>query len=65
MARAVKKIPWTNLALVAALGFAWTKLGLSTAVKDIDPTQIVGVVKPVNGRCPAGWTKFGNRCIKL
>jgi len=35
MARAVKKIPWTNLALVAALGFAWTKLGLRAAAKDV------------------------------
>jgi len=30
-----KKIPWTNIALVIGLGFAWTKLGLGAAVKDI------------------------------
>jgi len=32
-----KQIPWTNIALVAALGFAWTKLGLGAAVKNITP----------------------------
>ena len=68
MARAVKKIPWTNIALLTALGFAWSKLGLGAAVKDViplDPTQLAGVVAPVNGRCPAGWIKIGNRCVKL
>ena len=65
MAKAVKKISWRKVALVVGAGFAWTKLGLGVAVMNLDPTQIVGVVTPVNGRCPAGWTKFGNRCIKL
>ena len=65
MARAVKKIPWSQIGLLAALGFAWSKLGLGAAVKDIRPDQVTGVVKPVNGRCPAGWVKIGNQCVKL
>ncbi len=65
MARAVKKIPWSQIGLLAALGFAWSKLGVGAAVKDIRPDQVTGVVKPVNGRCPAGWIKIGNQCVKL
>jgi len=30
-----KKIPWSNIALAVGLGFAWTKLGLGAAVKEI------------------------------
>ena len=51
------------------LAFAWTKLGLGDAIKEvgavIQPEQVAGVVKPVNGRCPAGWVKIGNQCVKL
>ncbi len=65
MARAVKKIPWSQIGLLAALGFAWSKLGVGAAVKDIRPDQVTGGVKPVNGRCPAGWVKIGNQCVKL
>ena len=65
MARAVKKIPWSQIGLLAALGFAWSKLGVGAAVKDIQSNQVTGVVKPVNGRCPAGWIKVGNQCVKL
>ena len=65
MAKAVKKISWRKVALVVGAGFVWTKLGLGVAVMNLDPTQITGVVTQVNGRCPAGWTKFGNRCIKI
>ena len=65
MARAVKKIPWSQIGLLAALGFAWSKLGVGAAVKDIRPDQVTGVVKPVNGRCPAGWIKIGNQCVRL
>ena len=65
MARAVKKIPWSQIGLLVALGFAWSKLGVGAAVKDIQPDQVAGVVKPVNGRCPAGWVKIGNQCVKL
>ena len=60
-----KKIPWSQIGLLAALGFAWSKLGVGAAVKDIRPDQVTGVVKPVNGRCPAGWVKIGNQCVKL
>ena len=65
MARAVKKIPWSQIGLLVALGFAWSKLGVGAAVKDIQPDQVAGVVRPVNGRCPAGWVKIGNQCVKL
>ena len=60
-----KKIPWSQIGLLVALGFAWSKLGVGAAVKDIRPDQVAGVVKPVNGRCPAGWVKIGNQCVKL
>jgi len=63
-----KEIPWASMGLAVGLAFAWTKLGLGAAVKDViplDPTQLAGVVAPVNGRCPAGWIKVGNRCVKL
>jgi len=48
MAKTIKKIPWANIALVVGLGFAWSKLGLGTAVKDI--------VVPITQKptCPAG-----------
>jgi len=35
MAKAIKKISWQQVALIVGAGFAWTKLGLGTAVKDI------------------------------
>jgi len=41
MAKAVKKITWKQVALIVGAGFAWTKLGLGTAVKDI------GLVWPI------------------
>jgi len=63
MARALKKISWKQVALITAVGFAWTKLGVGTAVTDISPFSTV--VTPVNGRCPAGYTKVGNMCVKL
>ena len=37
MAKTIKKIPWSNIALVVGLGFAWSKLGLGAAVKEIAP----------------------------
>ena len=46
-----------------SLGFAWSKLGVGAAVKDIRPDQVTGVVKPVNGRCPAGWIKLGTSAL--
>jgi hypothetical protein len=35
MAKNVKKISWRQVALIVGAGFAWTKLGLGTAVKEI------------------------------
>jgi len=32
---AKKQPPWTSLALLVGLGFAWSKLGLGAAVKEI------------------------------
>ena len=57
-----------SLAILGAIVYGWKRLGLK--VPDltqvvVDPTEVVGVVEPVNGRCPAGWIKAGNRCIKL
>ena len=67
-----QKIDLQSVGVLAALAFAWSKLGLGDAIKDIgavatqvDPTQVVGVVKPVNGRCPAGWVKIGDQCLRL
>jgi len=65
MARALKKISWKQLAWITAIGFAWTKLGVGTAVTEIMPGSVTGVVTPVNGRCPTGWTKLGNKCVRL
>ena len=65
MARALKKISWKQVALITAVGFAWTKLGVGAAVTEIMPGSVTGVVTPVNGRCPAGWTKIGTKCVRL
>jgi len=35
-----KEIPWSNIALAVGLGFAWTKLGLGAAVKEIGIPQV-------------------------
>jgi len=35
MAKSIKKIPWKNIGLVIAAGFAWTKLGVGAAAKDV------------------------------
>ena len=51
-----------SVGVLAVLAFAWTKLGLGEAIKEvgavIQPDQVAGVVRPVNGRCPAGWVKM-------
>jgi len=47
MAKAVKK-RWTQLAWLTAIGFAWTKLGLGAAARD------VGVITPPAPSCPVG-----------
>ncbi len=64
-----QKIDLQSVGVLAALAFAWTKLGLGDAIKEvgavIQPDQVAGVVRPVNGRCPAGWVKIGNQCVKL
>jgi len=65
MAKSIKKIPWTNIGLVIAAGFAWTKLGVGAAVKDIAPGFTGETPLKQDGTCPAGWIKSGNRCIKL
>jgi hypothetical protein len=66
MARALKKISWKQIAVITAIGFAWTKLGVGTAVTEIMPGSVTGVVplKP-GGTCPAGWVKVGNQCVRL
>ena len=64
-----QKIDLQSVGVLALAAFAWTKLGLGEAIKDvgavIQPEQVAGVVRPVNGRCPAGWVKIGNQCVKL
>jgi len=35
MVKSVKAIPWTNIALLVGAAFAWTKLGVGAAVKDV------------------------------
>ena len=57
-----------SLAILGAMVFAWKRLGLKVpplAPTQVDPTQVAGVAKPVNGRCPAGWVKIGNQCLRL
>ena len=42
-----KEIPWTNIGLIIGLGFAWTKLGLGAAVKEIEPVRrVFATVEP-------------------
>ena len=64
-----QKIDLQSVGVLAVLAFAWTKLGLGEAIKEvgavIQPDQVAGVVRQVNGRCPAGWVKIGNQCVKL
>ena len=64
-----QKIDLQSVGVLAALAFCLAKLGLGDAIKDIgaviQPEQVTGVVRPVNGRCPAGWVKIGNQCVKL
>ena len=56
-----------SLAILGAIVYGWKRLGLKVPdlTQVVDPTQIAGVVKPVNGRCPAGWVKIGNQCLRL
>jgi len=35
MVKGVKPVPWTSIAILVGLGFAWTKLGVGAAVKDV------------------------------
>lgn len=64
----VKKVKFDarNLAILVALGFAWSKLGLGAAAKDFGVTSGVQTtgLKP-DGSCPHGWIKHGGRCIRL
>jgi len=41
-----KRLNWRDVGLLAALGFAWSKLGLGAAVKEIVP--------PPPPSCPVG-----------
>jgi len=58
----MKKSRLESLAVFAAIALAWQRLNLGAVFRAPD---VAGVVAPVNGRCPAGWIKLGNRCIKL
>jgi len=53
-----------NLGILVLMGFAWTKLGLGAAVKDVGTIARETPLKP-DGTCPPGWTQLGNKCIKL
>jgi len=59
MAKTVKKISWRQVAFVVGAAFAWTKLGLGTAVKDVIPAA-----KP-SDPCPPGMQRrlIGGRWI--
>jgi len=35
-----KSLPWQQIALVVGLAFAWTKLGLGAAVKEVGLPQV-------------------------
>tara|TARA_Y100000310_G_scaffold115437_1_gene113988 strand:+ start:495 stop:686 length:192 start_codon:yes stop_codon:yes gene_type:complete len=58
------KLDAKNIALLAALGFAWSKLGLGAAFTDFGSMVRTTPLKP-DGSCPAGWIKHENKCIKL
>jgi len=53
MVKSIKKIPWTNIALVIGAAFAWTKLGVGTAVKDVGFRLPVWPTPPP--RTETGW----------
>ena len=41
MAKIVKNIKWSQVLILVGLGFAWTKLGLGIAVKEIMPGAVI------------------------
>ena len=61
-----QKIDLKNVGLLILAGFAWSKLGLGTAVTEIMPGSVTGTVplKP-DGTCPVGWVKVGDKCVRL
>jgi len=52
-----------SLVLLVGLGFAWSKLGIGTAVRQVFP-ETATALRP-DGTCPPGWFKLAGRCIKL
>jgi len=59
-----KSIPWANIGLAIGLGFAWSKLGLGAAVKELGIPQVFRREYPpkseVGHMSQAEWqTKFG------
>ncbi len=68
----MKKLKDVNLkdfAILTAVAFAWSKLGLGAAVAaatEFMPGSVTGTVplKP-DGTCPAGWVKVGDKCVRL
>jgi len=73
MARALKKISWKQVALITAIGFAWTKLGVGVAASEIMPTVVprpgtgVRVWPNIAGGCPAGYylSADGTYCVQV
>ena len=60
MAKAVKKITWQQVALVVGAGFAWTKLGLGAAVKEVVARKEYPPRSEVGHMSQAAWqAKYG------
>jgi len=53
-----KSIPWANIVLAVGLGFAWTKLGLGAAIKDVAPPPPRWEGKRPMPTCPAGESAY-------
>jgi len=63
MVKSIKKIPWTNIALVVGLGFAWTKLGLGAAVKEfsaVGPVIRIGAAYMTQAQWEAAGLGYGS-----
>jgi len=56
-----KKLNWRDIGFVAIAAFAWSKLGVGEAVKEV--VLRTTPLKP-DGSCPTGFYREGNKCVR-